>query len=342
MMLARIGGILVAPRATLARAVDAPDGQGTRDITLLLAVRLVAGELPGIVRAILRGKQLGLAVGFTSFMTLIAQILPDLLAITAAGLVLQWVRRGHSDERKASAFDIAGYAWVPYFALQMAAATAIGVAAFAGATVPPWVRTATTFVAVGWSLAIFVLALVARPADTEPRGSAIGVTLFGVAALLTALQVVVIQQSWLQIVGNATPIGSGAPAIDLQLLDGGRFKLSEAQGRPVLLDFWATWCGPCRDELPAIQALATRYPEAKIVAVNVEGSGARDRIKAFAHANQLTLPIAVDDGSAAAAYRIEVLPHTVVLDDKGRVHKIFIGAQSASTLESALQTAISH
>jgi cytochrome c biogenesis protein CcmG/thiol:disulfide interchange protein DsbE len=128
------------------------------------------------------------------------------------------------------------------------------------------------------------------------------------------------------------PVGDGAPApaFELGLADGGRFRL--APGRPMVLDFWASWCVPCREELPMLDRLAARYRgRADLVAVNVEDAENEPDVRAFLREAHLTMPVAL-----AERYHVEGLPHTVVIDRAGRVAKVFVGETSERAIVEAI------
>ena len=133
-------------------------------------------------------------------------------------------------------------------------------------------------------------------------------------------------------------LGAAAPPIDLALAGGGRYQL--ASGRPALLDFWASWCEPCREELPMIDRLAARYRgRADVVAVNVEDLENEAEVRAYLRTVRFTLPIALGGGPAAEAYHVEGLPHLVVVGRDGKVRRVFVGETAERDLTAALDAA---
>lgn len=118
-----------------------------------------------------------------------------------------------------------------------------------------------------------------------------------------------------------------APAFTLPSLDGGRVRLADFRGKVVLLNFWATWCGPCRIEMPTLQALTEDYKDQpfQVVAVagDVEGLA---RVQPFMQGLGLTFPGLIDqDGRIQDIYFVNALPMTYVLDKNGIVVYKMVG-----------------
>lgn len=135
--------------------------------------------------------------------------------------------------------------------------------------------------------------------------------------------------------GAAPQVGFAAPDFSLETLDGERIALSDLRGRPVLLNFWASWCGPCRAEMPAIQRVYERLsPEGAVVlAVNVTAQDSREAAQAFAGAHALTFPILLDtSGEVARLYQNRALPSSFFIDTQGIIREIVIGGPMAEAL----------
>ena len=126
-----------------------------------------------------------------------------------------------------------------------------------------------------------------------------------------------------------------APALRLPGLDGTVFNLSDHAGETVVLNFWATWCGPCKQEIPAFAEVAEANPDVVLVGVAVD-SGAPAAIRSKAEEWGITWPVVVEDGSATRAYDVSVLPTTVVIGPDGEVRSAHVGAMSAAQLQAAL------
>lgn len=137
-------------------------------------------------------------------------------------------------------------------------------------------------------------------------------------------------------------VGDEAPDFEAELAGGGTFKLSDADGKVVLLNFWATWCGPCCEEMPAFERLYKEYDadEVQILAVNVaEPKSDLDR---FIEDNGYTFPIAYDEEGIITAdlYPTEGIPYTVVIGKDGTITETFVGASSADAQYKIYKKAI--
>jgi thiol-disulfide isomerase/thioredoxin len=122
------------------------------------------------------------------------------------------------------------------------------------------------------------------------------------------------------------PPGRRPPALALQTLDGTPWRLAEMRGRVLLANFWATWCEPCRAEMPSLARLASARAAdgLSVMAINYrEGPPAIER---FMQSLSIQLPVLLDrDGSAASAWTPRIFPSTVVFDREGRPHGVLVG-----------------
>ena len=118
------------------------------------------------------------------------------------------------------------------------------------------------------------------------------------------------------------PVNQKAPLFTADMLEGGTFSLEEHRGQVVLLDFWATWCPPCRRSLPAIEKVYERYkndPKVWVGTVNKE-SLSEKTLKRWLSRMGLHLPVIRDPHVAVSSiYSVRSIPTVVVIDPKGRV-----------------------
>ena len=134
---------------------------------------------------------------------------------------------------------------------------------------------------------------------------------------------------------TGTDIGSVMPEYSATWLDGSKFDLASKRRSVVLLNIWATWCGPCRYEIPELQALHAKYqPKGfEVIGVSVDESGA-DSVKQFVDEQKMTYPVALDpDGRLPAMLQTSMLPTSVLLDRTGRIVWKRIGAIPANDAE---------
>jgi cytochrome c biogenesis protein CcmG/thiol:disulfide interchange protein DsbE len=157
--------------------------------------------------------------------------------------------------------------------------------------------------------------MVARPGALKLGAQALAVCV--VASLLTVLVWRLTHQT------PPPKVGAPAPAFSLTLLDGkGRVSLASLRGKTVVLNFWASWCGPCKREAPALERLWQDYRARGVVVLGVDtGPDAKSDGRRFVAAHELTYPVVFDPNALVAAnrYAVSGLPVTYVLDREGRI-----------------------
>ena len=136
-----------------------------------------------------------------------------------------------------------------------------------------------------------------------------------------------------------------APQITVYDRAGTPVQLSDMIGKPVIINFWATWCGPCKSELPAFQQAYEAYGE-DICFMMVDMVSGRTETKKgaieYVDGQGYTFPLYFDeDETAVVAYGITAVPATFVLDAKGALVESHVGAMSFNELEELLQTVLS-
>ena len=126
-----------------------------------------------------------------------------------------------------------------------------------------------------------------------------------------------------------------APDFELETFDHEVYKLSDLRGKPVLINFWASWCPPCRTEMPAIQKVYDEYRDQgfEVLAVNSTHQDNLGDAITFAQIRRLTFPILLDrDGSVGNLYEIRSLPTTFFIDAEGIIQDVVIGGPMAKAL----------
>lgn len=136
--------------------------------------------------------------------------------------------------------------------------------------------------------------------------------------------------------------GKPAPSFELKDVDGNVVKLSDTKGSVVVLDFWATWCPPCREGLPHVAAAAAKYADkgVKVYAVNQQEDAAT--VKAFLVKENLKVTALLDlEGDAGTKYGVNGIPQTVIIGRDGVVRKVTVGLDpDPSALDSAIDAVL--
>jgi thiol-disulfide isomerase/thioredoxin len=117
-------------------------------------------------------------------------------------------------------------------------------------------------------------------------------------------------------------------------------SLSSMKGHTVLLDFWATWCGPCQQTAPVVDRIAARYRDQGLDVVGVNTSDAAGNAAPWAARHHLGYPIAYDEGAAARAYGVENLPTLVIIGKDGTVVAVHHGVTSDAELDELVKKAL--
>jgi cytochrome c biogenesis protein CcmG, thiol:disulfide interchange protein DsbE len=145
------------------------------------------------------------------------------------------------------------------------------------------------------------------------------ILLAAVALIAAVVGLALLRQNQVQ------PTAGPAPVFAIPTYDGGEFDLNNQKGKIVVVNFWASWCGPCRDEAPALEAVWQKYQDRGVVVVGVGYSDTESKAKEFIQEYGLTYPNGPDVGTRISEmYHIQGVPETFIIDQNGEIaHFIF-------------------
>lgn len=133
-------------------------------------------------------------------------------------------------------------------------------------------------------------------------------------------------------------VGSTAADFNLPLLDGQSQKLSDLRGRPVIINFWATWCPPCKEEMPLLQRYAHQYPD-RFVILGVDYEEETSAVQSYVQGMQINFPILLDKtGAVSELYYARNFPTTFFVDAKGVIRAQHLGLLTEELLVRYLKT----
>ncbi|MFH2038529.1 MAG: TlpA disulfide reductase family protein, partial [Chloroflexota bacterium] len=135
--------------------------------------------------------------------------------------------------------------------------------------------------------------------------------------------------------------GFSAPDFSVDLLTGGQITLSGLRGQPVVLNVWATWCPPCRQEMPALEKVYNDFKEEGLVLIglNLTSQDSEKTVASFVQEFGLSFPIALDrDGTVQKKYKISGYPTTFFIDREGIIRSVVVGGpMSAALIQSKVE-----
>jgi thiol-disulfide isomerase/thioredoxin len=345
--LTRVGTALTAP----ARAVDvalAPGGgpRAGNDLLALLGLLVLASGLRRLIAAAWLMLDVGFGVGASVLVAALADALTGPLAITAlaAAVLLVGLGRPWSLTR---AVDGATVLAVPAVAVSLLATLAL---VGSGGGWPAWAHDAWTWAS--WAAAALAtgLAVVARrraqAVAADRPGQPRLARAVGAAVLMVALATIALQVRWA--VANRDQLrpmrrGDLLPAVMLPEVTAagtlGAPRPLAATGRVTVVEFWATWCGPCKQSLPGLARLAAELAGQglDVVTVNLDDAAGARR-----HLSQEGLALALlrDDGVVSRQFGVSTIPHLLIVDRAGAVTAVHRGGTPLATIRAEVLTAL--
>lgn len=278
--LSRIGLAIVRPRTALGLAGNRDyAGRSGSDLLGMIAILLVATQLRWLVSAAWLGFAVAANLGLQALMHVLTTTLTMELVLLVIAAAVVFVASG-SQRELGRAFDIACVAALAPVLVHLVAQTVISIGNLG---MPPILRWTVEGISLGWMSALLALAAY----DVWPRSTGIPAARTIVTAPLVArragwivatvaLAGLAVQAAW--IAGNLELVrplqtGGSAPAFALAKIGpGGKLgaKVSRTPGRLTVIDFWATWCGPCLHAMPHMDRIARAHPEIDVIAINLD------------------------------------------------------------------------
>jgi thiol-disulfide isomerase/thioredoxin len=339
----RIGQILLAPREGLAR-VDR-EGGGLNDALWLTALGTLTFRFPSLLEALLGLSALSLDALLRVFSVAANELVGSAWFVLPAAVVVTALAGARRDSSRD--LELAGACYAPYFA---ASAGFRVVEAVTGAQT--WPGIVARLVPAAFALPALVRAVVvararrgAEPAPdvARPVRSAVfaGLAVVGVASVALAGNAVWSSRH----LDALMPVRRGALAPDFAVprVDGrpGTIALASMKGQAVVLDFWATYCPPCRQMMPVLDELHGEWAAKGVSFVGVDSEDIPpEMLRDFLVEHQIPYPIVADDGALGASYKVRALPTLVVIGKDGTIRDTFVGFTMKSTLTRALERAV--
>ncbi|MEO4053742.1 TlpA disulfide reductase family protein [Solibacillus sp. CAU 1738] len=134
-----------------------------------------------------------------------------------------------------------------------------------------------------------------------------------------------------------TPARAQAPDFSLETLDGTQLALSDLKGQKVLLNFWATWCAPCKAEMPHMQSFYEKYKDKNVTVIAVNLQDSRDKLASFVEEYGLTFPISLDTtGEIGSQYKVFTIPTSYFIDEQGGIVQKIVGPMDEEFMEGLI------
>lgn len=132
--------------------------------------------------------------------------------------------------------------------------------------------------------------------------------------------------------------GQPAPAFDVRTIDNKPLKLAKLHGKPVYLDFFASWCAPCREETPEIIKLSKQYRKRGLTVIGLDDNESKDRAQGFSDQFKVPFPVVIADQKLLDSYGVIALPVHVFIDRNGQIKLYRLGEMSNQQIEDAIKS----
>jgi len=309
-----------------------------------IALVILATQLRGLVGAAWLATAVDAGLGLRGAIQVLTRALTVELGflVVAAGLLFAV---GGPRRNLGRAFDLACVAALPLFFVALIATTIVRAIDLATGhfDLPGGASFVLAGISYAWTGALIALAI--RPARKGAIVTAAAVipkaraTRTGAAVLALALAGTIVQVVWLA--GHMETMrpmtdGDPAPAFGLPLIakggtPGAQVTLAQHRGKVVVVDFWATWCGPCIRAMPKLESLSRRFAgELEVIAVNLDDAA---KARAMFDEGGYRMTLVSDDGQVSTRYGVSTIPHSVVIDREGIVRTVYRGGSSKLTAD---------
>ena len=314
------------PRAALAIAGDRRyTGRSGSDLLVAFAILVVATQLRWVVGAAWLGAVVDIGLGLRAFLHMLTRTFTVDLCFLAVGAAIVWFAGGPRREL-GRAFDLACVAALPMVFVHLFAQVVVDVGSIDLPEVLRWIVESAAY---GWMAALVALAVMtSRAKSTVEPVVSLPAKRAGWGVATIAMAGVAVEILWVgRHVDLVRPLEAGrpAPAFALPAIGpDGAFgaRVSLVPGHITVLDFWATWCGPCLRAMPKLDQFARSHPDVDVVTINLDNP--HDARVMFDQARYI-LKLVADDGDVSQRYGVEAIPHTVVIDRDGMLREISHG-----------------
>lgn len=132
--------------------------------------------------------------------------------------------------------------------------------------------------------------------------------------------------------------GQAAPTFDVRTLDNKPLMLAKFHGKPVYLDFFASWCAPCREETPEVIKLSKQYKKRGLTVIGLDDNESTDRAQGFSDQFKIPFPVAIANQKLLDSYGVIALPVHVFIDRNGQIKLYRLGEMSTQQIQDAINS----